>query len=175
MLEKILESPLDCKEIKPVNNKGNQSWIFIGRTDAEAEAPILWWPDAKNWLIGKDPDAGKDWGLEKKGQQRMRWLDGIIDSMDMSLSKIQEIVKDREDWHASSHGVTKGQTQLKDWTTTGLPRGPSRENWLQRTMASILIIPVFSMGRALYFCLHTQMTDTSDKAEFIMQEEENMC
>ena len=81
VLEKTLESPLNCKEISPVHPKGNQSWIFLGRTDAEAEVPILWPPDAKNWLIGKDPDAGRDWGQEKRGQQRMRWLDGITDSM----------------------------------------------------------------------------------------------
>ena len=84
MLEKTLESPLDYKEIKQVNLKGNQLWIFIGRTDAEAEAPQLWPPDVNSWLIWKDPDAGKDWGQEEKGKQRIRWLDGITDSMDMS-------------------------------------------------------------------------------------------
>ena len=84
MLEKTLESPLDYKEIKPVNLKGNQLWIFIGRTDAEAEAPQLWPPDVNSWLIWKDPDAGKDWGQEEKGKQRIRWLDGITDSMDVS-------------------------------------------------------------------------------------------
>ena len=76
VLEKTLESPLDCKEIQPVHPKGNRSWIFIGRTDAEAETPILWPLNAKNWLIGKDPDAGKEWRQEEKGRQRMRWLDG---------------------------------------------------------------------------------------------------
>ena len=88
VLEKTLESSLDCKEIKPVNPKGNQSWIFIGRTDAEVEAPILWLPDAKSSLIRKDPDAGKDWRQEKKGVIEDVMVDGIIDSMGMSLSKL---------------------------------------------------------------------------------------
>ena len=87
VLGNTLESPLDCKEIQPVHPKGNQSWMFTGRTDAETETPILRPPDEKNWLIGKDPDSGKDWRREERGWQRMRWLNGITDSMDMSVGQ----------------------------------------------------------------------------------------
>ena len=101
MLEKTLESPLDCKQIKPVSPKGNQPWIFIGRTDVEAETPIFWPPDAKSWLIGKDPDAGKDWKQKEKGTaEDEKWLDSIADSMDMNASKLWKILEDRGAWCA---------------------------------------------------------------------------
>ena len=114
-LERTLGGPLDCKEIKPGNAKGNQPWIFIGRTDAEAEAPILWPPDVKNWFIGKDLMLWKIEDKRRRGRQRMRWLDSITDSTGMSLSKFQEFVMDREDWRTAVHGIANSWT-LSDWT-----------------------------------------------------------
>ena len=116
VLEKTLESPLDCKEIKPVNPKGDQHWIFTGRTDAEAEAPVLWPPDSKNWLIGKDLILVKIEDRRRRGQQRMRWSEGITDSMDMSLSKLWEFVMDRGAWQGVLQSVGS-QRVGHDWAT----------------------------------------------------------
>ena len=115
VLEKTLESPLDCKEIKPVTPEANESWIFIGKTDTEGEAPILWPPDAKSQLIGQDPDSGKDWGQEEKGateDEKVGWHYWL----DLSMSKFWKIVKDRETWLVQFHGVTKSWIQLSSWT-----------------------------------------------------------
>ena len=116
VLEKALESFLDCKEIQPVHSEGDQSWIFIGRTDAEAVTPILWPPDANNWLIGKVPGAGKDWRREEKGRTEdemvewHHWLNGH------EFEQALGLVMDRETWRAAVHGVTKCCTQLSDCT-----------------------------------------------------------
>ena len=119
MLDKTLENNLDCKEIKPVNAKGNQPWKFIGRTDAKAETPILWPPDGKSQLIGKNLDVGKDWGQEEKGAAEDEMVGWHHQLNGHELSKLREIVKDREVevWHAAVHVVAKSWTQPSNWTT----------------------------------------------------------
>ena len=111
-----LLSPLDYKAIQPVHSKGDQSWVFIGRTDAEAEIPIIWPHDAKSWLIWKDPDAGKDWRCEEKGMTEDEMVEWYHRLNGHWIWVNSELVMDREAWHAAVHGVAKCQTRLRDWT-----------------------------------------------------------
>ena len=145
VLEKTLESPLDSNENEPVNLKRNQPWIFIGTTDAEVL--ILWTLDAKSLLTGKDPDAAKDWGTEEKGVKRMRWLDGIFNSTAVSLSKLRDMVKDREAGCVAIHGVTKSWTWLSKVTITITCRGSQRNvtgrgdyNWELISVSSVQLL-----------------------------------
>ena len=160
LLEKgTLESPLDTKEIKSVNPKRNQSWIFFGRASAKAEVPVLWPPDAKSWLTGKDSDAGKDWSQKRRGQQRMRWLESMVDSMDRNLSKLREIVANRGAWYDVVHGVAKCQSQLSCWITS------CYQSFLRDFV--ILFVPSYTQQVTIYFNLQMHIDRFNHFIRFI--------
>ena len=150
VLEKTFERPLDCKEIQWVNPQGNQSWIFVGSWNwTESENPILWPPDVKNWLIGKDSDPGKDWRQEEKGTTENEMVGWHHRHNGHEFEQAQELVMDREAWGAAVHGVTKSQTRLSDWTTWS-----NHHRSMKRDLISLAIreAQVKIMGWCYYIC-----------------------